>query len=74
MPEVGIVCADATIAEIDGVEAVFEEIAGDDEEVEKALRRILDASRKSMASGAYSTCVGPLVTCSRTTPTSAVHS
>jgi hypothetical protein len=43
MPEVGIVCADATIAEIDGVEAVFEEVAGDDEEVEQALRRILDA-------------------------------
>ncbi|WP_435065854.1 BREX-5 system adenine-specific DNA-methyltransferase PglX [Halobaculum sp. EA56] len=43
MPEVGIVCADATIAEIDGVEAVFEEVAGDDEEVENALRRILDA-------------------------------
>ena len=43
MPEVGIVCADASIAEIDGVEAVFEEVAGDDEEVENALRRILDA-------------------------------
>ncbi|WP_423751512.1 BREX-5 system adenine-specific DNA-methyltransferase PglX [Salinirarus marinus] len=43
MPEVGIVCADATIAEIDGVETVFEEVAGDDEEVENALRRILDA-------------------------------
>jgi hypothetical protein len=43
MPEVGIVCADATIAEIDGVEAVFEEVAGDDEDVENALRRILDA-------------------------------
>ncbi len=43
MPEVGIVCADATIAEVDGVEAVFEEVAGDDEEVENALRQILDA-------------------------------
>jgi len=43
MPEVGIVCADATIAEIDGVEAVFEEVAGDDEDVADALRRILDA-------------------------------
>ncbi|WP_340099917.1 BREX-5 system adenine-specific DNA-methyltransferase PglX [Salinibaculum salinum] len=43
IPEVGIVCADATIAEIDGVETVFEEVAGDDSEVEQALRRILDA-------------------------------
>jgi len=43
MPEVGIVCADATIAEIDGVEAVFEEVAGDDPEVKRALERILDA-------------------------------
>lgn len=43
MPDVGIVCADATVAEIDGVEAVFEEVAGDDAQVEQALRRILDA-------------------------------
>jgi hypothetical protein len=43
MPDVGIVCADATVAEVDGVEAVFEEVAGDDKEVEQALRRILDA-------------------------------
>jgi hypothetical protein len=43
MPEVGIVCADASVAEIDGVEAVFAEVAGDDEDVERALRRILDA-------------------------------
>ncbi|SEO75703.1 N-6 DNA Methylase [Halorientalis persicus] len=43
MPEVGIVCSDATVAEIDGVEEVFEEVAGDDEDVEQALRRILDA-------------------------------
>jgi hypothetical protein len=43
MPEVGIVCADASIAEIDGVEAVFDEVAGNDEAVEDALRRILDA-------------------------------
>ncbi|WP_430506173.1 BREX-5 system adenine-specific DNA-methyltransferase PglX [Haloparvum sp. PAK95] len=43
MPEVGIVCADASIAEIDGVEAVFDEIAGDDPEVQQALERILDA-------------------------------
>ncbi|MGB9963001.1 BREX-5 system adenine-specific DNA-methyltransferase PglX (plasmid) [Halobacterium sp. MBLA0001] len=43
MPEVGIVCADATIAEIDGIETVFDEVAGNDKEVEEALRRILDA-------------------------------
>ena len=43
MPEVGIVCADASVAEIDGVEAVFEEVAGDDPEVQQALDRILDA-------------------------------
>ncbi|AGN01220.1 hypothetical protein L593_06365 [Salinarchaeum sp. Harcht-Bsk1] len=43
MPEIGIVCADATIADIDGVEAVFEEVAGDDPEVQQALERILDA-------------------------------
>ena len=43
MPEVGIVCADASVAEIDGVEAVFDEVAGDDPEVQQALERILDA-------------------------------
>jgi hypothetical protein len=43
MPEVGIVCADATVADIEGVEAVFDEVAGDDSAVEQALRRILDA-------------------------------
>ncbi len=43
MPEVGIVCADAKVADVDGVEAVFEEVAGDDPKVENALRRILDA-------------------------------
>ncbi|ELZ28946.1 hypothetical protein C474_13629 [Halogeometricum pallidum JCM 14848] len=43
MPEVGIVCADSSVADIDGVEAVFDEVAGDDQKVEDALRRILDA-------------------------------
>ena len=43
MPEVGIVCADASIAEIDGVDAVFDEVAGDDEQIADALKRILDA-------------------------------
>ncbi|MDS0296426.1 BREX-5 system adenine-specific DNA-methyltransferase PglX [Halogeometricum luteum] len=43
MPEVGIVCADAKVADVDGVEAVFDEVAGDNPKVEGALRRILDA-------------------------------
>jgi len=43
MPAVGIVCADASVAEIDGVEAVFKEVAGDDPEVQQALDGILDA-------------------------------
>ena len=43
MPEVGIACADASIAEVDGVEAVFDEVAGDDPEVKRALEHILDA-------------------------------
>ncbi len=43
MPEIGIVCADASIADIDGVDAVFDEVAGDDEQVADALKRILDA-------------------------------
>ncbi|MFC4552430.1 BREX-5 system adenine-specific DNA-methyltransferase PglX [Halorussus sp. GCM10023401] len=43
MPEVGIVCADSSVADIDGVEEVFDEVAGDDKKVEEALRRILDA-------------------------------
>ncbi|WP_435066699.1 BREX-5 system adenine-specific DNA-methyltransferase PglX [Haloplanus sp. C73] len=43
MPEVGIVCADASVADVEGVEAVFEEVAGDDADVQRALNRILDA-------------------------------
>ncbi|ALG83076.1 BREX-5 system adenine-specific DNA-methyltransferase PglX [Halanaeroarchaeum sulfurireducens] len=43
MPDVGIVGADATVANVEGVEAVFDEVAGDDEIVEQALRHILDA-------------------------------
>ncbi len=43
MPEVGIVCADATVADIEGVEDVFQEVAAGKPEVEDALRRILDA-------------------------------
>ena len=43
MPEVGIVCADAKVADIEGVEEVFDEVAGDKSNVEDALRRILDA-------------------------------
>ena len=43
IPEVGIVCADAKIADIEGVEEVFDEVADGREDVENALRHILDA-------------------------------
>ncbi|ERJ04826.1 Type IV site-specific deoxyribonuclease Eco57I related protein [Halorhabdus tiamatea SARL4B] len=43
MPEVGIVCADAKVADIDGVEEVFDEVADGKSDVEDALSRILDA-------------------------------
>ncbi|AEH35615.1 BREX-5 system adenine-specific DNA-methyltransferase PglX [Halopiger xanaduensis] len=43
MPEVGIVCADAKVADIEGVEEVFDEVADGKSDVEDALRRILDA-------------------------------
>ncbi|EMA23836.1 BREX-5 system adenine-specific DNA-methyltransferase PglX [Haloarcula amylolytica] len=43
MPEVGIVCADAKVADIEGVEEVFDEVADGKGDVENALRRILDA-------------------------------
>ncbi|AWB28454.1 BREX-5 system adenine-specific DNA-methyltransferase PglX [Halococcoides cellulosivorans] len=43
MPEVGIVCADAKVVDVEGVEKVFDEVAGDDREVQQALDRILDA-------------------------------
>ncbi|WP_436936505.1 BREX-5 system adenine-specific DNA-methyltransferase PglX [Halovenus marina] len=43
MPEVGIVCADAKVADIEGVEEVFDEVAEGKSDVENALRRILDA-------------------------------
>jgi len=43
MPEVGIVCADAKVADIAGVEKVFDEVADGKSDVEDALGRILDA-------------------------------
>ena len=43
MPEVGIVCADAKIADIEGVEEVFAEVADKRENVENALENILAA-------------------------------
>jgi type I restriction-modification system DNA methylase subunit len=43
MPEVGIVCADAKVADIEGVEEVFDEVADGKSDVEDALRRTLDA-------------------------------
>lgn len=43
MPGVGIVCADAKVADVEGVEEVFDEVADGKSDVEDALRRILDA-------------------------------
>jgi hypothetical protein len=43
MPDVGIVCADAKVADVEGVEEVFDEVAGGRDDIETALRRILDA-------------------------------
>jgi len=43
MPPVGIVCADASVAKIDGIDEVFKDVASDDSEVQQALERILDA-------------------------------
>ncbi|WP_252697952.1 BREX-5 system adenine-specific DNA-methyltransferase PglX [Natronosalvus vescus] len=43
MPKVGIVCADAKVADIEGVEEVFDEVSAGKPEVEDALRQILDA-------------------------------
>ena len=43
MPEIGIVCADAAIADIEGVEEVFSEVADENTNVENALRQILEA-------------------------------
>jgi len=43
MPEVGIVCADAKVADVEGVEEVFEEVAGDDREATAGARSHPDA-------------------------------
>ncbi|WP_425461871.1 BREX-5 system adenine-specific DNA-methyltransferase PglX [Natronosalvus hydrolyticus] len=43
MPEIGIVCADAKVADIEGVEGVFDEVAGGRSDIEDALSQILDA-------------------------------
>jgi hypothetical protein len=43
MPEVGIVCADAKIADVESATEVFEEVAGDHPAVRNALGTILDA-------------------------------
>ncbi|WP_323676875.1 BREX-5 system adenine-specific DNA-methyltransferase PglX [Halorubellus sp. PRR65] len=43
MPEVGIVCADAKVADIEGVEKVFDEVAEGKSDIESALRQILNA-------------------------------
>ncbi|WP_241433864.1 BREX-5 system adenine-specific DNA-methyltransferase PglX [Natrialba aegyptia] len=43
MPEVGIVCADAKIANIEAASEVFDEVAGDQPEIRDALEDILGA-------------------------------
>lgn len=43
MPEVGIVCADAKIANIEAASEVFDEVAGDQPEIREALEDILGA-------------------------------
>ncbi|WP_135304843.1 BREX-5 system adenine-specific DNA-methyltransferase PglX [Haloarcula amylovorans] len=43
MPNVGIVCADARVADVEGVEEVFDEVADGKSDVKDALRRILNA-------------------------------
>ena len=43
MPEIGIVCADAKIADVEGAEEVFDEVADGKSEVKDALQRILNA-------------------------------
>ncbi|QAY21826.1 BREX-5 system adenine-specific DNA-methyltransferase PglX [Halorubrum ezzemoulense] len=43
MPNLGIVCADANVADIEGAEEVFDEVASGKSDVENALRQILDA-------------------------------
>ncbi len=43
MPEVGIVCADAKIANVEGVEKVFAEVADGRQNIESALSNVLDA-------------------------------
>ncbi len=43
MPEVGIVCADAKIANVEAASEVFDEVAGDQPEVRRALEEILGA-------------------------------
>ena len=43
VPEVGIVCADADIADMESVETVFSEVADGQADVEETLEKVLDA-------------------------------
>lgn len=43
IPEIGIVCADAKIADVEAASEVFDEVAGDQPEVRDALENILGA-------------------------------
>jgi hypothetical protein len=67
MPEVGIVCADAKVTDIEGVEEVFDEVANGKSDVEDALRRILDAFEEVHELGSLLDVRGTLGDLSRTT-------
>ncbi|MFC6988617.1 BREX-5 system adenine-specific DNA-methyltransferase PglX [Haloplanus sp. GCM10025708] len=51
MPDAGIVCADAAVADVDGVEDVFAEVADGRDDVADALRRILGAFEEGRGLG-----------------------
>ena len=51
MPQVGIVCADASVAEMEQVEEVFDEIADEDSDVRRALGDVLDEFQNIEALG-----------------------
>ena len=60
MPDLGIVCADASVAAVEGAEDVFDEIADGQTDVENALRRILDAFEETHGLGSLLDVQGTL--------------
>jgi hypothetical protein len=60
MPDVGIVCADAKIADMKGVGSVFEEVSEGDSEVKEALQQILDAFEETHGLGSLLDVQGTL--------------